>query len=124
MPVGGDRFIDHVDESSPDPIRLGGVAKFVSDGVTEKTGLDCRSMVLGHIQRGGTPTPHDRLLATRFAFHAFELVLSGRFGRMVAMKNGQLESVPISEVAGKVRTVPMDYSLLRAARAMRTSFGD
>ncbi|MGW8177950.1 MAG: 6-phosphofructokinase [bacterium] len=124
VPVGGDRFIDHVDEMSPDPVRLGGVAQFVSDGINEKTGLDCRSMVLGHIQRGGTPTPHDRLLATRFAYHAFELVMSGRFGRMVAMKNGQLESVPISEVAGKVRTVPLDYPLLRAARALRTSFGD
>lgn len=124
VPIGGDRFVNHVDDSSPDPIRLGGVAKYVSDGISNKTGLDCRSMVLGHIQRGGTPTPYDRLLATRFAYHAFELVLSGRFGRMVAMKNGELKSVPIIEVAGKVRTVPLDYSLLRAARALRTSFGD
>jgi 6-phosphofructokinase 1 len=124
VPIGGKRFVDRIDDSSPDPIRLGGVAKFVSDQTTKKTGLDCRSMVLGHIQRGGTPTPHDRLLATRFAYQAFELVMSGRFGRMVVMQRGELGSVSISEIAGKVRTIPQDYSLLRAARALGTSFGD
>jgi 6-phosphofructokinase 1 len=124
VPIGGGQFVDHVDDSSPDPIRLGGVAKYVSDEISRQTGLDCRSMVLGHIQRGGTPTPYDRVLATRFAYEAFELVISGRFGRMVAMQNGKLGSVPIAEVAGKVRTVPLDYSLLRAARALGTSFGD
>jgi 6-phosphofructokinase 1 len=123
-PIGGDRFVHHIDNSSPDPIRLGGVAQYVSDGIISRTGLDCRSMVLGHIQRGGTPTPHDRLLATRFGYQAFELVTSGHFGRMAMIQKGELGSIPISEVAGKVRTVPGDYSVLRAARALGTAFGD
>lgn len=124
VPIDGERFVDHVDPSSPDPIRLGGVAKFVGDSIQKQTGLDCRSMVLGHIQRGGTPTPYDRLLATRFGFHAFELLTENKFNRMVIMKDGALGSVPIAEVANKVRSVPSDYTLLRAARAVRTSFGD
>jgi phosphofructokinase-like protein len=123
VPRGGERFVDHVDETSPDPIRLGGVAKWVSDEVQRRTGLDSRSMVLGHIQRGGTPTPHDRLLATRFGFEAFELLQKEHFDQLVVMKNGRLGSVPISEVANKVRKVPADYSVLRAARALGTSFG-
>ncbi|UCF37596.1 MAG: 6-phosphofructokinase, partial [Acidobacteriota bacterium] len=114
-PVGGKRFVDHIDESSPDPIRLGGVARFVSDSVAELTGLDCRSMVLGHIQRGGRPTPYDRLLATRFGYRAFELLSSGTFGQLVVMRGSELGSVPISEVANKVRTVPLDYCVLRGA---------
>lgn len=124
VPVGGDLFVDHIDETSPDPIRLGGVAKYVADEVEKRTGLDSRSMVLGHIQRGGTPTPHDRLLATRFGYHAFELLLEGRLNELVVMQGNCLDSVPIVEVADRVRTVPEDYSVVRAARAVGTSFGD
>ena len=124
VPKGGERFIDHIDDSSPDPIRLGGVAKYVCDELERTTGLDCRSMVLGHIQRGGTPTPHDRILATRFGHFAFELFLRGRRNELVVMRDGELASIPITEVADKVRTVPLDYSALRAARAVGTSFGD
>lgn len=124
IPVGGDRFIDRIDDTSPDPIRLGGIARHVSEGIGKKTSLDCRSMVLGHIQRGGTPTPYDRLLATRFGYYAFELIMSGRYGELVVMRKGELGSVPIAEVADKVRKVPLDYSVLRAARALNTSFGD
>jgi len=123
-PIGGEQFVNHVDETSPDPIRLGGVAKFVSDKMEEVTGLEARSMVLGHIQRGGTPTPHDRLLATQFGNHAFELLKAGRFNELVVMKDNKLSSVPITEVANKVRTVPLDHPVIRAARAVGTSFGD
>lgn len=123
VPRGGERFVDRVDETSPDPIRLGGVAKWVSDEVQRRTGLDSRSMILGHIQRGGTPTPHDRLLATRFGFEAFGLLQKQQLNQLVVMKDGRLGSVPISEVANKVRKVPEDYSVLRAARALGTSFG-
>ena len=123
-PVGGEQFINHVDPSSPDPIRLGGVGRFVTNEVGRLTGLESRSIVLGHIQRGGTPTPHDRILATQFGFHAFELLMAGRFGRLVVQRGGKIDSVPIADVAGKVRTVPRDYPLIQAARAIGTSFGD
>ncbi len=124
VPKGGEQFVDHIDTTSPDPIRLGGVAKWVSDQVQRRTGLDSRSMVLGHIQRGGTPTPHDRILATRFGFEAFELLQRRRFNQLVVMNGGRLGAVPIAEVANKVRQVPLDSSVLRAARALGTSFGE
>ena len=123
-PAGGEQFVDQVDPTSPDPIRLGGVAKYVASEIQERTDLEARSIVLGHIQRGGTPTPHDRLLATRFGFHAFELLMAGRFDRLVVQRDGQIDSVPITEAAHKVRTVPPDYPLIRAARALGTCFGE
>jgi 6-phosphofructokinase 1 len=124
VPAGGKQFVDRVDQTSPDPIRLGGVGKFVADGVAKLTTLESRAIVLGHIQRGGTPNAHDRVLATKFGHHAFELLMAERFGRVVVQRAGKVESVPIADVAGKVRTVPPDYDLLRAARAIGTSFGE
>jgi 6-phosphofructokinase 1 len=123
-PAGGKQFIDRVDPASPDPIRLGGVGKYVADQIEQTAGLESRSIVLGHIQRGGTPTAHDRILATRFGYHAFRLIVGGQFGRMVVLRGGHIDSVPIVEVAGKVRTVPTDHPLIAAARALGTSFGD
>ncbi len=122
--VGGEHFVDRVDETSPDPIRLGGVAKYVAEEIEKITGLDSRTIVLGHVQRGGTPTPRDRLLATQFGYHAYELLAAGRFGRVVVQQAGQIDSVPIKDVARKVRTVPKDHPLIQAARAVGTCFGD
>ncbi|MGC9453727.1 MAG: 6-phosphofructokinase [Phycisphaerae bacterium] len=123
-PVGGEQIVDRVYEDSPDPIRLGGVAKFVSDRIEEMTGLESRAIVLGHVQRGGTPTARDRVLATQFGYHAYELLRQGRFGRVVVETEGRIDSVPIKDVAGKVRTVPTDHIAIQAARAVKTSFGD
>jgi len=124
VPVGGGQFVDHVDETSPDPIRLGGVAKYVAEEIERMTGLESRAIVLGHVQRGGTPTPHDRLLATQFGYHAYQLLAAGRFGRLVVQQGGRIDSVPIRDVARKVRTVPKDHLLIQAARALGTCFGD
>ncbi len=123
-PAGGEQFVSKVDKSSPDPIRLGGVGKWVSDEVAERTGLESRAIVLGHVQRGGTPTPRDRILATEFGYHAWELLRDGRFGRLVVQSCGQTGSVEISKIAKRVRTVPEDHSVVRAARAVGTNFGD
>jgi 6-phosphofructokinase 1 len=123
-PAGGEMIVDQVIESSPDPIRLGGVAKFVADEVEKRTRLESRSIVLGHVQRGGTPTPFDRVLATTLAHRAVELVAEGRFGELVVVRQGKIDSVPIETIAGKVRTIHPDDPLVRAARAVGTSFGD
>lgn len=123
-PVGGKLFVDRIDEKSPDPVRLGGVARWVAAEIEKRTGQEARSMVLGYIQRGGTPTPFDRLLATRFGYHAFELMCAGRCNELVVMQNGRLNSVPIAEVADRVRQVPLDDPTVRAARAVGTCFGD
>jgi len=123
-PVGAEMVVDHVDQTSPDPIRLGGIAKYVADEVEKRTRLESRHIVLGHIQRGGTPTAFDRVLATMLAHHAVELLMQGRFGQLSVLKDGQVDSVPIEAIAGTIKTVPLDHPLVRAARAIGTCFGD
>ena len=81
-------------------------------------------MVLGHLQRGGSPTAFDRTLATRFGGKAVELLLHGQFGKMVANHPPDLVPIPIGEVVGKTKTVPLDYDLLLTARSLGVSFGD
>ncbi|MFA6134133.1 MAG: ATP-dependent 6-phosphofructokinase [Phycisphaerae bacterium] len=124
IPAGGKQFVDRVDSTSPDPIRLGGVGKFVADQVEKRTGIESRAIVLGHVQRGGTPTARDRILGTKFGFHALELIMQGRLGEVVIEKAGEVSSVPILDVADKVRTVPLDHQLIKAARGIGTCFGD
>jgi 6-phosphofructokinase 1 len=81
-------------------------------------------VVLGHLQRGGAPTSFDRTLATRFGGKAVELVLSGQFGTMVANRPPDLVAVPLAEIVGRIRTVPLDSDLVMTARALGVSFGD
>jgi len=90
----------------------------------EATGLEARLTALGHLQRGGTPTPTDRLLATRLGTAAADLVQEGIFGVMVAVKGNHCEAVPLEKAAGKLRTVPLDHPWVRSARMVGTSFGD
>lgn len=132
-PVGGAQFVAHTEARAADPIRLGGVAKYLSETIGRMTdeldadagdGVECRHAVLGHIQRGGTPIPADRVLSTQFGHHAMTLLRAGRMNRMVAMRGFSLTDVPLSEPAGKQRLVPPDHPLIQAARAIGTSFGD
>ena len=109
--------------NSPDPIRLGGIANKLAEDINAETGLDSRAVILGHVQRGGTPTPHDRTLATMLGHSAIELLVSGVKGRLVVWKDGGLSSVPLSKVAGKVKKVPRNHDLIKAARAIGASFG-
>jgi len=88
------------------------------------TGKESRSVLLGHLQRGGCPTSVDRLLATRFGTRAMELVLARNWGMMVALQPPDIVAVPLAAVAGKIRTVPVDGDLIRTARAMGVGFGD
>ncbi len=81
-------------------------------------------MVLGHLQRGGAPTSFDRTLATRFGGKAFELVMKGNFGKMVANHPPDLVPIPLGDVVGKTKTVPLDSDLVATARALGVSFGD
>ena len=122
-PSGMQQFVERVDATSPDPIRLGGVAKYVAAEVEKMTGLESRFMVLGHMQRGGTPTAHDRVLATKFGHHALKCLLAGQTGVVVVQQQGRVTQSPILEVAGKVRTVPPDHPLIETAKAIGTSFG-
>lgn len=122
-PKDGQMVVSQRIAGSPDPIRLGGVSSRLVDQIAECTGLECRAVILGHIQRGGTPTPYDRILATNFGHTALELLLKGRKNHLVVLKNGQLSSIPLGQVAGRIKTVPRHHPLVQAARAVGTSFG-
>ncbi len=120
---GGKMVVEKKIAYSPDPIRLGGVANVLAEQIGRLTGLECRAIILGHIQRGGTPTPFDRVLATAFGNMAVELLIKGVRGHLVVLKDNKLSSIPLSTVAGKIKTVPKNHHLIKAALAVGTSFG-
>ena len=93
--------------------RLGGIGPLLAEELERLTGYEARSVVLGHIQRGGTPTAHDRVLATRYGAKAFEMAKAGEFGRMASIRGDEVTSVPLTEVDG-IKTV--DLGLLEIAR--------
>ncbi len=123
-PKGGSLVVREVVKDSPDPIRLGGIGNKIGKDIEQMTGLETRVTILGHIQRGGTPTPFDRILATRFGIAAMELVRNGDFGKMVCLRNGRMSSIELEKVGGKVRTVPKDCEMIKAARMIGTCLGD
>jgi 6-phosphofructokinase 1 len=104
--------------------RLGGVAVRLTSDLETLTGKEARTVVLGHLQRGGSPTSFDRLLATRFGARAVELLLEGTFGHMVAFQPPDIVSVPLERIVGRTRNVPIDFDVVRTARAMGISLGD
>ncbi len=104
--------------------RLGGIGQHVGREIGRLTGKDTRVVVLGHLQRGGAPTPYDRVLATRFGCAAVRELANGNFGQIVVLKAGRLGTIPMAETAGKVRTVPPESDLIASARGLGISFGD
>jgi 6-phosphofructokinase 1 len=106
------------------PARLGGIGTAIAREIERRTGLECRETILGYLQRGGSPTPYDRLLATRFGHAAVRLAVAGRFGLMTSLVGGRIDSVPVARVAGITRVIPPDSPLLSAARSIGTSFGE
>ncbi len=96
----------------------------VAKAISRRLGMETRVTVLGHLQRGGIPTPFDRVLATRFGTHAAEMLAEGKYNRMVCMKGAEVTSVPLEKVAGQTKLVPLDHPLIRAARRVGTNFGD
>lgn len=104
---------------SPDPLRLGGVGAQLA-ALLQQQGLtsEIRATLLGHVQRGGMPTAFDRVLATRFGWHAARLVEAGQFGHMVALQGDAITSVPISAVAQGSRAVPPGHPLIAAALSL------
>ena len=104
--------------------RLGGLAAVCARQIEQLTGKETRYVVLGHLQRGGTPTSFDRNLATRFGGKAVDCLLLGEFDVMVASRPPDIVTVPLEMVGGKQKRVPPDFDLLHTARALGISFGD
>ena len=122
-PSGGEITVRKYVETSADPIRLGGVGFVLGEQLERATGTETRTVVLGHLQRGGSPTAADRILATQLGARAVEAVVAGEFGRMVAVRGGKITTVALGIAAGGPRTVPLDHPLIAAAKALGTSFG-
>jgi 6-phosphofructokinase 1 len=104
--------------------RLGGIGAKVADALSTLTGKETRSVVLGHLQRGGAPTSFDRILATRFGGKAVELIRQGMFGQMVAFAPPDIIGRPLEDIVGKIKTVPLDFDVLLTAKALGVTFGD
>src|SRR6478736_4327703 len=104
--------------------RLGGIASLVAKEIQDRTGKETRSLVLGHIQRGGSPTTFDRLLALRFGAAAARAVAEEAWGKMVALQPPNIVLIPMADVIGRERTVPLDSDTVRTAREIGISFGD
>jgi 6-phosphofructokinase 1 len=122
-PAGGSRSV--VAEANAQKLeRLGGMAGLVSHDLEKLTKKESRFVVLGHLQRGGSPTSYDRVLATRFGSFAVELVERGEFGVMVALRSPDIVSVSLECIVGKTRNVPVNGDVVRTARHMGISFGD
>lgn len=98
-------------------------AQYIAEEIEYETGFETRETVLGYIQRGGSPTAFDRNLATRMGGHATELIANGQFGRMVALKGSEISSVPLNEVAGKLKLVTEDHDLVVQGRRLGVCFG-
>jgi ATP-dependent phosphofructokinase / diphosphate-dependent phosphofructokinase len=99
-------------------------ATYIAQQIQKLTGLETRETILGYIQRGGSPSPNDRILATRFGGHAVELIAKGKFGLMVAKKGEEMTAVPLKDVGSKTRLVPPDFPLIGKGRKMDICFGD
>jgi ATP-dependent phosphofructokinase / diphosphate-dependent phosphofructokinase len=104
--------------------RLGGIGALVCQALAHATGKETRSVVLGHLQRGGAPTSFDRVLASRFGAKAVELIKTGEFGTMVAFAPPDIIARRLDDVVGRTKTVPMESDLLLSARALGVTFGD
>ena len=97
-------------------------ASYITHAIEEATGIETRDTVLGYTQRGGNPSPFDRNLATRLGGHAAELIANGQFGQMVCMKGDRVDSIPLSEVAGKLKLVTPDHDLIVQGERMGITF--
>ncbi len=104
--------------------RYGGICVRLADQISERTGIETRTLVLGHLQRGGRPNAYDRLLALRFGAAAVQLLADGCVGCMVALHPPEVEAVPLSEAVAQRKQVPVDGDVVQTARALGISLGD
>ncbi|MEX0775808.1 MAG: ATP-dependent 6-phosphofructokinase [Phycisphaeraceae bacterium] len=122
--VGGQQVVAKIDPTSPDPVRLGGIAAVLAKQIEDKTGIETRFTVLGHVQRGGTPVAADRVLATQFGHAAVQKLSQGAEARLVVKKGCTITDCDLTECAGKQRLIDPGHPLIEAARDVGTSFGE
>lgn len=108
IPEGGAEVLHSGERDAFGHVRLGGVGQWLAEEIADRTGKESRAAILGHIQRGGTPTAYDRVLATRFGLHAVDAVADGDFGVMVALRGTDIVRVKLSEATAELKTVPTE----------------
>jgi phosphofructokinase-like protein len=106
LPEGGEEKLLTGEKDAFGHARLGGIGNWLAEEIAERTGKESRAVVLGHVQRGGTPTAYDRVLATRFGLHAADAVQDGDFGVMVALRGTDIVRVKLAEATAELKTVP------------------
>jgi phosphofructokinase-like protein len=106
--INGKLILQDMEKDEFGHVRLGGIGNILAKEIERRTGFETRMVMLGHIQRGGSPTAFDRVLATRFGIAAIDLVHKGEFGKMVALRGMNIISIPISEAVNKLKTVTED----------------
>lgn len=122
-PIDGKMITKARDKKRTDPIQLGGIGEFVAKKITHNTGLETRFTVLGHLQRGGSPTPYDRILSTKFGTNAIKLAIKGQYGKMVALKGTEIKSVKIVDAISKQKLIRTNDQAVLSACAVGVSFG-
>ena len=120
---GGGPVVRQIVGDSPDPVRLGGVGLVLANALEGLVPFEVRYVVLGHVQRGGSPTPFDRILATRFGAAAAAVLADGESGRMVALQGARIERVPLADVLSRPHRVDPQGERVAAARGIGTIFG-
>jgi ATP-dependent phosphofructokinase / diphosphate-dependent phosphofructokinase len=119
----GGRQVSKLDKKNPFPVKLGGIGKKLAEDIEKHTGIEARAAVLGHIQRGGSPTAFDRNLGTLFGTHAVKILAQGRYGHMVRLRGQKIEAVPLHEAIARLKKVPVDHPLVQASKSVGTNFG-
>jgi ATP-dependent phosphofructokinase / diphosphate-dependent phosphofructokinase len=120
----GEVVVSHVIEDSPDPIRLGGIGQKVANDLEKLVELETRATILGHLQRGGSPSSYDRILSTRYGKAAVDLIMEDKFGSMVSLRDGKMSYAPLEEVVGRQKSVEPEGEYVSVARSIGISFGD
>lgn len=124
-PKGGEVVVSKIVKDSPDPIRLGGIAHKLATELEQRIKThEIRATILGHVQRGGSPSTYDRILSTRYGVKAVDLIAEGKFGNMVCLKGDNISYVPLEDVIGKEKYVDPNGELVQVARSVGISFGD
>lgn len=124
MPQGGEMVVARKIADSPDPVRLGGIGNWVAAELERRLENETRATILGHVQRGGVPTPFDRVLGTRFGVQAMHAAVRGERNFMVSLRGNSVVTVPLADAVAKLRRVDPDGDIVRAARSVGTTFGD
>jgi phosphofructokinase-like protein len=123
-PKGGEMVVRQVIKESTDQLRLGGIGQKLADDIERCTGIECRVTVLGHLQRGGSPSAFDRILGSRFGTKAVELLVEEKFGMMAALKGLKVEAVPIKEAVGQLRRVSPESEVIKTVKSVGAIVGD